>query len=259
MSLPETLAAARLTATGLTADIPCVWGQGRTTYGGFSAALALAAAQRAHPGLPALRSATINFVGPLAGTVEVETKVLRQGRNATWIAAEVAGEAGTGLTATFVFMGPVDSQLHLSNSAPPAGWLSPDAATAIPHHPNMPAFIAQFDRRFAVPRTPAPEPVLSWWVRARDAAALDPMVHLMLVADALPPAVLPLLGGPAPVSSMTWLINLLTPAPATRDDWWLVHAAANYAEDGCSSQDMGIWDAEGRPVSAGMQSMAVFG
>lgn len=259
MSLPQTLAAARPIANGFAADIPHDWMQGRTTYGGFSAALALAAAQRANCGLPPLRSATVNFVGPLDGTVAVTTRVLRRGRNATWVGAEVAGEAGVGLTATFVFMGAVESRLHLSESTPPAGWCSPETATALPEHPNVPAFITQFERRFATPRSDKPQPVLSWWVRARDIAGLDPMVHLMLVADALPPAVLPLIGGPAPVSSMTWLINLLTPAPVSRGDWWLVHAAADYAENGCSSQDMAIWDADGRPVSAGMQSMAVFG
>ena len=109
MSLPQILAAARPIDGGFAATIPADWMQGRTSYGGLSAALALVAAQQLVDDLPPLRSATVNFVGPLAGEVEVRAKLLRRGRNASWISAEVVNEAGVGLTATFVFMGAVEA------------------------------------------------------------------------------------------------------------------------------------------------------
>ena len=84
------------------------------------------------------------------------------------------------------------------------------------------------------------------------------MVALILLADALPPGVMPLTG-PAPISSMTWLINLLTPLPQTSEGWYLLQARGNYAEKGCSSQDMAIWNTAGEAVAVGMQSIAVFG
>ena len=61
------------------------------------------------------------------------------------------------------------------------------------------------------------------------------------------------------ISSMTWLVNLLTPAPVTRDGWWLLRSRGSYAENGCSSQDMAVWSADGVPIASGMQSIAVFG
>ena len=58
-------------------------------------------------------------------------------------------------------------------------------------------------------------------MRLRGAGALDPMVDVMAVADALPPAAFKLLGKDfVPLSSVTWIVNLLTPAPVTRDGWW---------------------------------------
>ena len=45
MSLPKALAAARPIDGGFATTIPDDWMQGRTSYGGFSAALALVAAQ----------------------------------------------------------------------------------------------------------------------------------------------------------------------------------------------------------------------
>jgi len=258
MGLPTILAAARPSAEGFAATIPLEWMQGRTSYGGLSTALALEAARRADRDLPPLRSATVNFVGPLAGEVEVRAKVLRRGRNATWIAAEVESGAGVGLTATFVFMGPVESSLHLHQVPPPAGLVPVEEASPLPEGMG-PGFITNFDRRFALPRGEAPAPEICWWIRLKDAAGLDAMVALVLCADALPPGVLPLLGRGVAVSSMTWMVNLLTPAPVTRDGWWLLRAAGNYAENGCSSQDMAIWNADGVAVAAGMQSVALFG
>ena len=80
----------------------------------------------------------------------------------------------------------------------------------------------------------------------------------MLLADALPPGVMPLTGS-VPISSMTWLINLLTPLPQTDDGWFLLQALGNYAEKGCSSQNMAIWNTRGEAVAVGMQSIALFG
>ncbi len=258
MSLPQVLAAARPIDGGFAATVPADWMQGRTAYGGFSAALALAAAQGAADDLPPLRSATVNFVGPLSGEVEVRARVLRRGKNASWISAEVTGAAGVGLTATFVFMGAVESALHLHDVPPPANLVPVAEAKQLPEG-RGPGFAGHFNRRFGLPRTEQPEPQIGWWVQLKDREGLDPMVELMLCGDALPPGVLFMMPNPAPISSMTWLVNLLTPLPSTSDGWWLLRSAGNYAEKGCSSQDMAIWNARGEAVAVGMQSIALFG
>lgn len=258
MSLPDTLSNIRQIEGGFATTVPEDWMQGRTTYGGFSAALALEAARNMAPDLPPLRSAQVSFVGPLAGEVEVRAKVLRRGRNASWISAEVTNEAGVGLTATFVFMGPVESQLHLHQVPPPPGMIAPEDAIRFPEG-RGPGFSVHFDRAFALPRSEEKLPELDWWVRLKDREGLDPMVELLLCADALPPGVLPLMLAWTPISSMTWLVNLLTPLPESRDGWWLLRSAGNYAEKGCSSQDMAIWNADGEAVAVGMQAIALFG
>jgi len=57
------------------------WMQGRTTYGGLSAALCLKAVLNEHTDLPPLRSAQINFIGPVGGQVLITTNIMRQGKN----------------------------------------------------------------------------------------------------------------------------------------------------------------------------------
>jgi acyl-CoA thioesterase len=259
MSLPDTLSAVRRIEGGFAAVVPDDWMQGRTTYGGFSSALALEAARSLAPDLPPLRSAQISFVGPLAGEIEVRARFLRRGRNASWVSAEIASEAGVGLVATFVFMGPVESSLHLHEVPAPAGWIAPDQAIRLPEVQGPRFAQLHFDRAFALPRSEQKLPELNWWVRLKDREGLDPMVELMLLGDALPPGVMPLIDRTSAISSMTWQVNLLTPLPETTDGWYLLRSAGNYAEKGCSSQDMAIWNAQGEAVAVGMQSIALFG
>ncbi|MEO5586860.1 MAG: thioesterase family protein [Novosphingobium sp.] len=264
MDFTALIEAAEPLEQGLRLAIPPSWHQGRTGYGGFSAAVALAAAQRVGGALPPLRSAQVSFVGPLYGEIEARAKVLRQGKNATWISAELtrATEQApeVGLTASFVFMGPVESALHLNACAPPEALVPVDEARPVSRTAHAPAFIREhFEVRFAVPRPAEATPEVCWWVRPNAHAALDAMIAPLLCADAVPPGVLPLMQPGIMVSSMTWQVNMLTPTPATRDGWWLLRSVGTYAEAGCSSQQMQLWNADGEPILSAIQSVALFG
>jgi acyl-CoA thioesterase len=253
-SLAAIIAAMTPADDGWRATIPPDWQQGRTAYGGLSAALALHIAQATEPDLPPLRSAQVSFIGPLSGEVTIRAQRLRRGRNATFMNADVVGEAGLGLRATFVFMGAIESRLdHDVGSVPDFPLPTPDAKTyfgmsAVPFTQNF----ELVDQRDGL--GPA-----EWlrWIRLRKRDGLHPMVALLAVADCLPPAAIKLVGGLVPLSSMTWLVNLLAP-PTTRDGWWLLRAAADHARHGASSQQMQIWNADGVAVAEQMQSVAIF-
>ena len=243
--------------SGFRATIPGDWLQGRTTYGGLSAALALHAAQGIEPDLPPLRSAQIAFIGPLAGAVTVTATKLRRGRTAAFIQADVVSEAGLGLRATFVFMADQPSRIDLAGRL--TSTLRPPAPDAKVYTGPDEFFTGNFN--FLDLKDEA-KGEAEWlrWARLRDHDGLDPMVQLMAVGDALPPAAFKLLGKAfAPISSLTWIVNLLTPAPTTRDGWWLLSATSDHARHGCSSQIMTMWNADGEPMAQGMQSVAIFG
>ena len=261
MSFAALIDGASQREAGFALTVPETWHQGRTGYGGFSAALALAAAKQVGgDGLPPLRSAAIGFVGPVFGEVEASARVLRRGKNAIWIAAEITCGGDCVLTATFVFMGPVDSALHLDKFALPQDLIAPEEAIVFNPHRYMPVFLQNhFDIRFALPKSDEKRLELCWWVRLKDRSGIDPLVEVVLVGDALPPGVLPLMTPATVISSMTWQANLLTPAPVTRDGWWLLRSSADYAERGCSSQHMALWNADGEPIASGMQAIAIFG
>lgn len=252
--LPHLLAAATPTASGFRSRIPDHWLQGRTAYGGLSAALALEAVLRRWPDLPPLRSAQIAFIGPLSGEVEVSTELLRRGRNAAFIQADLRSEAGLGLRATFVFMAAQDS--HVDHPPKPLVVEAPEDLPSFQPPANVVAFAQNFAFRQRVMDQGVPD--IRNWAQLRQRGGLHPMVELMAVGDVLPPAAMALFTRAGPISSLNWQVNLLTDRPATRDGWWLLRATADQAQQGSSSQRMGIWNSDGQPIAAMTQSVALF-
>ncbi len=253
-ALREVIAGLEPIEGGWRAHVPEGWLQGRTAYGGLSAALALHAAMASDDDLPPLRSALVAFIGPLSGAITIRATRLRRGRNAAFVQADVESEAGLGLRATFVFMGTLPSAVdHHAGAAPAVAPPGPDDRV-LRGHPAV-----AFSQNFELVERHEPG-TAEWlrWVRLKDRDGLHPMVELMTVADCLPPVALKLLGRPAPVSSMTWQLNLLGDAPVTQDGWWLLQATSDYVRTGNSSQRMAIWAANGTPVAEQMQSVAVF-
>ncbi|MGY2732714.1 thioesterase family protein [Sphingomonas sp. UYP23] len=253
----EILAAATPIEGGFRAQIPSDWLQGRTAYGGLSSALALHAAQGIEPDLPPLRSAQVSFIGPLSGEVRVTATKLRRGRTAAFIQADIVSDAGLGYRAVFVFMAEQPSRVALSGGL--AATLPPPAPDAKLYTGPDEFFTGNFN--FLDLKAEAPGEA-EWlrWARLRDHAGIDPMVEVLALADALPPAAFKLFGKEfVPLSSVTWIVNLLTPAPATTDGWWLLSAESQHAVNGGSSQTMMLWNADGVPVAQGMQSVAIFG
>jgi acyl-CoA thioesterase len=237
--------------------IPPTWHQGRTAYGGLSAALAYQAAICAAPDLPPLQSAQIAFAGPLSGDVTVTASVLRRGRNTAFIKSEISGVNGEiGLSCTFIFMSARDGQLAYENVAKPI--LPPIPAqgdirsgpaeffTGQMQYPNK-----RLDLDVATAR-------LANWHRLTQRCDLDAVAELLCIGDALPPAAMGLVNKKIMISSMNWQVNLLTSTPATEDGWWFIESETHHAANGGASQYMSVWNSEGQPMMTGMQSVALF-
>jgi len=256
--LGDMLAAAEPLDGGFALEITEDWLQGRTAYGGLTSAIALAVAKGVSDDLPPLRSGQLSMVGPLAGRIKARARVLRQGRNATWVSAELTSEAGVGFTAAFVFMRQIESVLSIDHYPLPDGVIALDEAKAVPMD-HAPAFLRNhFEARFAMPKTALGEADLAWWVRPRERADLDPEVECLLCGDVLPVAVWPLLGFKVPISSMQWHVNMLDAKPSA-DGWWMIRSTSLHAAHGGASEHIMQWNADGAPAVAGMQSVAVFG
>lgn len=247
-----------------TIALPADWLQGRTAYGGLSAALCLQATLRAFPDVPPLRSAQFAFVGPATGRLGIAPRMLRQGKSAAFAGVDLDGDSGPAVRATLCFGAGRDlPHDHGSLSMPdtPSREACPDFY-AWSQRPN---FMSHFDGRLAagsLPMSGGPVPHMRVWLRHRDTTAPDGLVSLVALADALPPASFASFsdGGPVgAISTMTWSIDMLESEVGNPAGWWLVDAQAETIRDGYSAQATVIWHPDGRPVMAARQTVAIFG
>ncbi len=235
------------------------WMQGRTVYGGASALIAFTAATRAFPQLPPLRAAQIGFVAPFGSEVELSASIVRQGRNVVQVRSEIASEGKTALTAFWLF-----GTSRESNAVHPAAEVTdwpgdPEKAEAISTE-RAPGFLRNnFEWRRAQDISGKGPPVVRRWNRLLDPGSLDPISQLVLTGDILPPGAMRAMQRQGPISSINWSFNVLDTEPQTRGGWWLSENASQFASEGYSSERLRMWNADGKQVIDGMQSVAIFG
>jgi acyl-CoA thioesterase len=257
----QMIAALERQADDFTVAVPSDWLQGRTAYGGLSAALCLQATLQRFSDLPPLRSAQFAFVGPATGVLRVKPAVLRRGKSTAFTTADLEGENGLAARGSFCFG--AERSLPFSHAHLPAPVApSPSACSGYFDWPGKPNFMNHFEGRLAAgakPGTPVAHPDMLVWLRHRDQRTDGGVASLLALADALPPAATILFPKPAPISTMTWSIDLLDEAPASATGWWLLQCEAETARQGYSTQSTLIWNSEGRPVLAARQTIAIFG
>jgi len=248
------------TDAGYSAHVTDDWKQGRTTYGGLSAALCVEAVQRAFPDAPPLRSGQFAFVGPAAGELSIQVKTLRQGKSTLFAGVDLVGEQGVATHGTLTFGAARES--HVAHVDVPCPAVAPPDQCE-PFHKGdtsaAPSFIRQFDFRVAGGGRPGsggpPEYLL--WIRHRDPAATS-LSALVALADAPPPPAMTLFQRFGPVSTMTWSLDVVGLPNIGDDGWRLLRSRAETIGDGYSTQTMDLWDARGRPLILARQNVAVF-
>lgn len=233
--------------------------QGRTVYGGASALLAYVAAIRKFPDLPPLRAAQIGFVAPVGTAVELRAEMTRQGRNVAQIRSEILCEGRVALTSMWLFG--TGREPNGNHAALPLEGATGTPEDGVPVDDRLaPAFLKNnYEVRHTAEQVAPGVPIVRRWVRLHDRTALDPVEELILMGDTLPPSAIRIMQRPGPLSSINWSFNLLDPAPATRDGWWLVETASDHADHGYSSERLRLWNSDGRQMISGLQSVAIFG
>ncbi|MEY2926919.1 MAG: hypothetical protein RL367_1396 [Pseudomonadota bacterium] len=235
------------------------WRQGRTLFGGLSAALCLAACERAVPDLPPLRAAQIGFIGPSAGEARLAPRLVRRGKSVTFMGCDLIAGGAVATRALFAFGAPRPSSHHDSApSAPPVA--RPQDCPPL-FGERRPTFTQHLDQRFAGGNrlmSGADKGDLLVWVRHVDPEPGYGMAALIALGDALPPASMPRLTGPAAISTMTWSFDLMAPDRITPGGWYLLRSTDDAVGAGYAGQMMGLWDEQGSPVLIGRQSVAIF-
>lgn len=253
------LQSAKDDAGTLTLEVPEDWMQGRSVFGGLQVAIALRAMRALVPDVP-LRTLQATFLAPVAGLVRARAQVLRIGKSATHVEARIVDGTATLALVIGVFGTARSSVVAVAPTQPP---IKADHSLELPYIPGVvPIFTQHFAARWLRGMPPFTgdtgcDHVLE--VEMRDEGQATE-AHVVAIADYIPPLALTHLTTPAPGSTLTWMMELLT----DRVDHlplagWRVDAQLVAARDGYTSQSVMIWGPGGEPVALSRQSMMVFG
>lgn len=270
MSLTSMLEAA---ARGGVIEVEEGWTQGRAIYGGLTGALLLSAIkgrlreQAGDSPLHPLRSLTVSFIGPAApGPVELTAEVLRVGSNVIQCQATMRQEGAVVATALAAFGRHRESAISVT-----PGHRMPEmpAAESIEAFPYIEGFTPEFYRFIelrqaggALPFSGAENGDLSGWSALREAPAEFGEEHLVVLADAWPPAPLQMLSGFAPASSLTWTVELVAeigPDTIPPDAVFAYEATTDAARDGYAHTHAMLWRPNGSLMAISRQTITVFG
>lgn len=263
-------------AQGAEVQVPPTWSQGRATFGGLVAALLYRRAQAvlAAAGIDLAkkppRSLTFSLVAPLApGAARVEANILRSGKSVTQLEARIVQDGQVAAMMLASFGTPRASEILVA-AAPVPVYGAAESWPALPYVAGLsPEFMQHFEFRWAAGRmpfsgTPATTGDMGGWVRFRAPTQGTDIGHLLGLVDAWPPAVLPMLSRPAPLSTLTWTIEF-TPAAfdaalraASADAFFGYLAQTELSADGYAHAASRFWRADGTLLAIGRQTIAVF-
>jgi acyl-CoA thioesterase len=244
-------------------EIPTGWTQGRANFGGLVGAILYARIDALIEEKRELRSATVSFVGPVAaGPVTVKAELLRHGKYVTQAEARIIQNGEVMAVMLASFGAARESYLQVAADAAPV-FKAPEECLSLPNMPGLtPEFVQNFDVHWGhgdFPFTGSTLPELGGWVRLKEDRGAFDVMDLFLLVDAWPPALLPMVKGVAPGSSMCWTLEpVYLPENKTSHNWWQYQSKTDYAVDGYGNTQARIWDDEGRLVALSRQTVVVF-
>lgn len=240
-------------------DAPQDWAQGRALFGGIVAALCAQTARLSAADLPPLRSAQITFAGPAQGRLGFRADLLRRGRTTTVVSVDCTGDDKFAARVVLTYGVARESRVGHDLTERPSVSAPQDCKPFFPEGHTPPGFFPNFEMRLAGgarPLSGAEKPEFTVWVRHVEEDGVDPAIALLALADSLPPAAMVQFPAMAPISTMSWGIDLFQ--PVTSSGWHLLRSTSEQAADGYSLQAMSLWDAGGNRIAAGRQAVALF-
>ncbi len=240
------------------------WTQGRTIYGGVSAALIYKAIRESIPSENQMRSFNTAFIGPLEANKEftIRVEILRQGKNVTQAMGRIIQNGNTAVLSQASFGVNRQSKIRVHNNLE-HGLEGPIKANFLPAIPKVtPKFISQFELAKTDggwPFTGNKNSHTFGRMRFKVAPKAFTEAHLVSLIDVWPPTVLQQLKWPAAASTVNWNLEFIHPHQQFNPtDWFVYKAKTRHAQDGYANTEAEVWDSSGALVALSRQTVAVF-
>lgn len=239
------------------------WSQGRSAFGGISAAFAVTAMCKLMEPVQPVRALLVSFLAPIPpGEISVVTKIQRRGKNVTQMSADLITNEQIALQAMGVF-GNSRTSLNLEREVCPA---LPPRTKGIPfssHAKRLPHFISNFEGYWidgSMPFSGTRKRNLGMWVRHKASMERFPVEKIVTICDIPPPVILSHFDKPpVPASSLTWSLDFVVPPETVTSEWFYLDFQIDAAANGYTQQSGRIFDEAGRLCALSRQCMVYFG
>lgn len=241
------------------------WTQGRSVFGGMTAALVLTHIE-SQTGLNDrdLRTINIHFCGPALQNApcELRCKVLSEGKSVIQVEGQLLQDDQVKTQVIACFGRQRISEIQV-NPPPMLFEKSPEQGIQMPFIKGMvPEFVNYLDTRFtstALPYSGSDNTVISGWMRFNEAPAVFSDSAILALIDAWPPAVMPVLKQRAPTSSITWNVEFTQQrTPLAADDFLYYHCEVVQADLGYAHTEGKIFHPNGQLLALSRQLVGVY-
>jgi acyl-CoA thioesterase len=202
------------------------------------------------------RSLTVHYLrAPGEGAVEIETRLIREGRSVTTMAASMTQHGAEVAVATAVFARPRPFWPFHDAEMPPVP--APEDTPASSWPPDLfPPIARRFTYRPITKETVftgEPRAELACWLRLNEPRPLDPVL-LATLADAAAPAVFPKATAPVAATTIDLTVHFRAPADMAPYDGWAMSAfRSRVSVDGFVEEDGELWTPDGRLIAQSRQ------
>lgn len=239
--------------------LPEGWMQGRSVYGGLTAAVTVALGARQVDASRRLRTMNVQLLRPVAPTeTHGVARVLREGKGTAFVEVRLSQAGEEIAVAQLTFVRPREGSLALPSPERPT-IDGPDGLIDLPHIPNVtPEFVQHAHMRWADGRAPftgTTERYFDGWcgfrVPAGDAEGL------IALLDVWPSPTLSMMKKPTFASTVTWTAHVLD-IPASLDELLQFRYRAVAAQDGFHTVAGHLWGPDGRLLAWTEQLVALY-
>lgn len=244
--------------TALTFDD--TWHSWSGVHGGYLAARVAAAATTLTDDQP-LRAAHFLFHRPLdSQTAQVMSQVLHSGRSTTVVDAHVRGESAATAAGRFVTGASTVGATYDARPSPPAA--RPESCSSFAFPTELVPFAQHLEVRpvdDARPLSGGAIAKMTAWVRLRP-SSLTGEQALIVLLDALPPALYAATKDPVPIPSVDLSMHFHhRSVEADPAEWHLMMTETMSAANGWCVDDSHIWNSEGLLLGTARQTRRILG
>lgn len=243
------------------------WGQGRTLFGGLSAALVYKKISQDISSDRPLRSISINFSGQALAEVpfSITEQVLSNGKSISQINGQLIQNDRV-VTQVCACFG-IERESEIEISAAKVKLLEQGNNKPFGYMKGLtPEFVQHFEFEYCKGQFPfsnSPSNELAGWMRFKESGEYFTESHLIALIDAWPPTVLQKLKTPAPCATVSWNLEIVQPISLLSyslkaNDWLYYEADIKQAHHGYAHTEAKIYASDGTLLALSRQLIAVY-